>query len=248
MKIALPATYIASCMFFSYSLCAAPIAGRIKQDAAHETASMERVSVAIGVESFERQVEASGETDARLRGESLFASISLDVGSNASVYLGLNHSSVDSVTSDSDLNDHQGADWFAGLQVNLWNYIHKRPDMPRGQLSIAFLTEYANYSASKEGAEADWNNIVVGLPFSYHIFTPNDVSSSLSSTAFFVGPVFSRLDGDYTEGGIQTSFSESENVGLMGGLDVFLSPNFVLGGQVQLYDEYSYSFNARYHF
>ena len=230
------------------TLLAAPT-GRIKRDAVLNADSLERWSVGIGYENQTREITIAGDPTARLRANTLFASLSYDVLANASIYAGLNQATADHVGTVGSLGERDDIDWFAGFQLNLWEHMHESTDMFNGRFSLSASVEHANYTAaSASGTEAEWDVTVIALPIGFQSFTRDVISEHVDSALFFGGPVMSTIDGDITDGATTTPFDESSDLGVLFGVDVFLNENFVVGGQVQFYDDYSYNFSARYHF
>ena len=230
------------------TLFAAPM-GRIQRNALLDADSLERWSVAIGYENQTREITIDGDPTARLRADTLFASLSYDVLANASIYAGLNQSSADRLGTVGEMDEREDIDWFAGFQLNLWEYMNESPDMFNGRFSLSASIEYATYTAAgASGTEAEWDVTVIALPIGFQSFTGEMLSKTVDSALFFAGPVISVIDGDISDGTTSTAFDESNDLGILFGVDVFLNENFVVGGQGQFYDDYSYSFSARYHF
>lgn len=229
-------------------LHAAPIEGRVIQDAAISADSIDRITIGGGYESINREINLGSDPDAKLRANAFFGSISYDITANASLVLGLNQSTVDRLGSASTLDDRDDVDWFAAAQVNLWEHMLKAPTGEDARLSIGLMGGMANYMSVGNGQEATWENTVIALPFGYQLFSPGDVRSTVQSTKFFAGPILSMIDGDITTPAGKASFDESENNGVLFGVDVFATEHFVVGGQIEFMDDYSFSFNARYHF
>ena len=248
MKKFAPVALIAGFTLISASLSAAPVAGRSPQNAIHESKSLERVSVSLGYETYEREINISDVPDARLRGDALSASLVFDITSQASVYAGLNQATVSHIDTGPTLDQRDDVDWFVGLHINLWNFMQNKQSPVPGQLSLGCLVEIANYTATATAGEANWDNTILALPISYEIFSPVDHSSTIHSTRFFGGPVLSQIDGKLTSAGKTSTFQERENNGLLAGVDVLITPTFAVGGQMQFFNEFSYSFNARVHF
>ena len=64
-----------------------------------------------------------------------------------------------------------------------------------------------------------------------------------------VGPCISMIDGTYETTRDDVDFDEVEDIGAMGGADVYFARNMALGGQVQVYNEHlTWSASFRFHF
>jgi hypothetical protein len=71
-----------------------------------------------------------------------------------------------------------------------------------------------------------------------------DIKQYPYSLVLFGGPAISKIDGHAGS----TDFSEDNLLGVVGGVDLYLSHNLSLGGQLTYFDQTSLGISARYHF
>lgn len=137
--------------------------------------------------------------------------------------------------------------WSIGLNANLWHVNIDEPPLFAGRISIKPSLEYSQNNSTIDNKTVKWTDVTGALFLNYEktIDDPKYNLTEFYGYTVYAGPAFSVIDGKTGNG---SSFKESTNVGVIGGLDIFIRKNVSLGAQVQSFDEMSFSGNFRYHF
>ena len=126
---------------------------------------------------------------------------------------------------------------------------HERPTSPchaHGFETIQSTAEFAQFRSGSGNEEIKWSEGYADLTLNYEIFATRmkDLVQYPYSLVLFAGPAVSKVEGSAGP----TDFSEDRLVGLVGGVDLFISHNLSLGGQVLYFDASTFSASLRYHF
>jgi hypothetical protein len=133
--------------------------------------------------------------------------------------------------------------WSAGTRLNWWHTDITDPEFMEGRLSFQTVAEFAQY---RSGDDWRWNEVYADFTLNYELFSTKmtDIKQYPYSLVLFGGPAISKIDGHAGS----TDFSEDNLLGVVGGVDLYLSHNLSLGGQLTYFDQTSLGISARYHF
>ncbi|MCX6995952.1 MAG: hypothetical protein NTV49_02440 [Kiritimatiellaeota bacterium] len=136
--------------------------------------------------------------------------------------------------------------WSAGLKANWWHYDIADPDFLAGRLSFQSTAEFAQYRSGQGREELKWNEGYADLTLNFEVFSTKmtDTAQYPYSLVLYGGPAVSRIDGSAAG----ANFSEDRLLGVVGGVDLYISHNLSFGGQILHFDEYTLSASLRYHF
>ena len=229
------------------------LAGSAPVSMSHDTFLVQRelpwVSVGLGIELLEREIRVDGSSPGRVRANTLSGYLGVDLLHWFTVFGTLGRLEIDAI----DIPGAVGAldddrRWSFGISANVWHIDIEEPEIMTGRLSIGLIGEYTQYDASGTGEALDWTEQAIAVPVSYFLPAEQRKLSSVHGAAFFLGPIYSHIDGDYSAGGRRTNFDEEQEIGLLAGTDVFLARNLTVGGQIQYFEKVSANLSLRFHF
>jgi hypothetical protein len=149
--------------------------------------------------------------------------------------------------SESDEYFSQGRKWSLGIAPSIWHMRIPSPEFMAGDLSIAGQVEYESYRSSEGGVSVDWSDVSAALLFRYRITEDSPWSEKEAmSLRFHVGPVVSRIKGDVSNP--RESFTEDKSVGLLAGVELFITPQLSVAGAAEIFDEATLDGSLRFHF
>ena len=210
---------------------------------------MNRVSVGGQYEFIEREIAPAGRDTGRLRAKVYGGYLGFDLFHWLTAFgtLGvLEVSEVDVPGAFEDFDEDKR--WSAGAHANLWHYDITEPDFMTGRLSIGVVAERAEYSISGEGVSLEWTETVVAVPVGYELPADESLLSTVHGLLISAGPIFSEIDGDYSEPGRHIPFDAEQEMGMLLGADAFLAENLTVGGQLQIFNKTTFNVGVRYHF
>jgi len=228
-------------------------AGSVPVSMSHDTLLVQRklpwVSVGVGLEILERELRVDKTSTGRVRANTLSGYLGIDALHWLTVFGTMGRLEIDSI----DIPGAVGAldndrRWSFGVSANVWHINIEEPEVMTGRLSIGLIGEYTQYDASGTGESLDWTEQAIAIPVSYFVPAEQRKLSSVHGAAFFLGPIYSLIDGDYSTGGRRVDFDEEQEFGLLAGTDVFLARNVTVGAQIQYFEQVSANFSFRYHF
>lgn len=188
--------------------------------------------------SLSRAIEWEGGQEGEMEGDGWALFFGVDPVPWLTVYLaaGFTETSVTSVPAEST-----DPIWSFGMDMNLWQYDLTDPEFMEGRLSVR-----GGFAGSLgEMEEGDWTEWSGYLTANYEIFVKKvqSIDRVPYSLALCVGPAFSFLDG---EAGMD--FEGADTVGLVYGVDLFVSHTLSVGFHLQDVDSTNYRISARYRF
>lgn len=215
------------------------------------TDTLENWSVGINGEIIERGIKHDDDGHvSTLEAES----VSLFFGYDTEIWLTL----FATFGADRTKNIDSGADgdtnfkWSAGLLANLWKTKIIDPNFLAGNITLRGILEAAQYELDEKdaGISGEWTDLTAALTVNYEMFADKEetVNAVPFSLLLYVGAVASSIDGNAKVNGSPNGFKEDKLVGFIGGMDLYISHNLSLGGQVEYFDEPTYGINLIYHF
>lgn len=145
-----------------------------------------------------------------------------------------------------------GAGGLLGAKLNLWQ-IYEGPQKTSWRLTFSLAGQYAYRTTDDDGAgEIEWTEALVMLPVDYHLTFArsfrNFYMGEFHSLAVYAGPAFSRLDGTWTRGDVEREFEESQAVGAVGGVELWLLEYLSFGARADWFDGTTAQLTVRYRF
>lgn len=137
--------------------------------------------------------------------------------------------------------------WSIGINANLWQTEITKPPLFTGHISLRPAFEISRCNSQLDSSKTEWTDISAAIFICYAkvIDDPKYNPTEFYGYTIYVGPAFSMIDGTISG---RTDFTEEKNIGLIAGLDFFITGNLSIGGQIQSFDKLSFSGNFRYHF
>jgi hypothetical protein len=139
--------------------------------------------------------------------------------------------------------------WSGGLQANFWRTDIADPEFMAGTLMLKGVAEYTKYhfDGSDYGNKPEWSDTYFALPFSYELFVTKEeeLGQTPYSLTMSIGPAISLINGSSIDG---REYSEKNNIGVMGGADIYMAHNLSLGFHVQYFDHVAMGGDMIYHF
>jgi opacity protein-like surface antigen len=205
----------------------------------------DRVTVGVNYEEIERGIEFN-DVDHVLKAESLSLYLGYDILPWVTVFGsigGVELDSVDGVESDSKLKVS------VGVSAYVWEADILTPVYMAGRLSLKPTAELSHYESDTIEGDVDWIEAMVALPFGYERFdgypaSPKGIATSL---ALYVGPAISYIDGTLDTSLGDKGFEHDDLLGVIAGLDIFLSAGVSLGVEFSVFDETAGTVSLRFH-
>ena len=143
--------------------------------------------------------------------------------------------------------DDSGLMWKIGFKLNLWEHDVVDPTFLECRIRFRTSFAYSDYTIERDEIDLEWAEWFGTFTVSLEFFV-DDHGRNLSvypySILYYVGPVYSDLaDASDFPGSLvdrsndgADSIDERDDVGLLAGIDLYLSHNFCIGWQGRFYD------------
>jgi len=234
----------ALCLSGCLAASAATLGGLGVRDTLTETELLARLSVGVDYAQVRRDMslDQGGKLDLRARIYS--GQLGYDLLPWLTVF-GTVGGSEARAESEPDYHSNQFK-WSGGLKANWWRYNIEDPDFLEGRLSLQTSAEFAMYRSGSGDDEIKWHEEYVDLTLNYEVFATRmkDLAQYPYSLALYAGPVLSKINGSAGP----MDFTEDSLIGVVGGVDLYISHNLALGGQILYFDGSTLSASLRYHF
>ncbi|TAN38861.1 MAG: hypothetical protein EPN23_01020 [Verrucomicrobia bacterium] len=219
---------------------AATLGGAGMRDSLTEAESLGPVSAGVDYQMLKRKVSLDGGGTAQLQTKVYSAQLGVDLTPWCMVFGTFGRSEAGWDGGDYGTGK---AKWSAGTRLNWWHTDITDPEFMEGRLSFQTVAEFAQY---RSGDDWRWNEGYADLTLNYELFVEKmkDIKSYPYSLVLYGGPAVSKLSGHAGS----ADFSEDKLLGAVGGVDLYLSHNLSLGGQLTYFDQASFGISARYHF
>ena len=190
---------------------------------------LSRFSVGLYVLQSERDInwDDSGSTQT-LESDRIHAYLGYDIFNSMTIYAvgGASESKFGNNTK----SDSEGEYGF-GLRANLLSHFIREPTLVEDVIRINFGAQYLHASADTGSTSVDWNEISVSLTLGLVNHTEGNKNYTPESFSIYLGPIYSKLEGD--------DFEADDDVGLIAGLEVFLTDTIALDFEVQHFENTS---------
>lgn len=220
----------------------------ISRDALKVDTPSERLSVGVSYEEIERGVDIDGGyRDVLLKANAASLYIGYDIHPWFTFFGTVGGVELDDETG--DIESDAGLKISAGISTYLWQVDIVEPTFMEGRFSFRPTAEITRYTTDSNMGDATWIDAMVTFPLGYEFFDrfPTSTKGINTSLALYVGPALSYMSGsvDSFEGNVD--FDASEALGIVGGADVYLSPQVSLGVVFSIFDETTVSGSLRFH-
>jgi opacity protein-like surface antigen len=227
---------------------AANVSGAWSKETLLEQASLKRLSIGVNYEQIVRPVSMENvDNKPTLKARHTSGYLGIDL----TRWFTLFGTAGAIEAKEKEESDYENFDvaWGAGAYLNLWQYNVQDPNFLAGRLSFRLLGEFSQ-NRSSDKTEWKWNEIYSAFLVGYEIFTTSPAATQKYpySLLLYGGPALSFLDGHYKKNGVKNDFDEEQSIGIVGGVDLFISHNLSAGGYIQYYDDATFGASVRYHF
>jgi len=205
----------------------------------------DRVTVGVTFEDIKRDVEFD-DFDAVLDAEALSLYVGYDILPWVTIFGTVGGSEIDGepgIDTDSKLKVS------AGVSAYVWEADILAPIFMAGRLTLKPTAEISRYESDTDVGDTEWIEVMAALPFGYERFDryPESPKGIATSLALYAGPAISYIDGSVDTILGDEDFEHDELLGLIAGVDIFLSAGVSLGAEFSVFDETSVSASLRFH-
>ncbi len=220
----------------------------ISRDALNVGQPSERLTVGLSYQEIERGVDLDGGAeDLLLKANSASLYIGYDILPWLTVFGTVGGVELDDATE--GVETDAGLKISAGVSAYLWQVNILEPIFMAGRFSFKPTAEVTQYNTDSNVGDGSWIDAVVSLLLGYERFDqfPASTQGIDTSLAVYIGPALSYMSGtiDSLEG--DADFDASEDLGIVGGADIYLSPQVSLGVAFSVFDETTISGSLRFH-
>jgi opacity protein-like surface antigen len=219
------------------SLCAMPLGSSEPSDYLITGRDLSKLSVGIYAAQSSRQItlDRSGLTEV-MESDRVQAYLGYDFLDWLTVYAigGANESTIKGA----DAGD--SAELGLGFRVNLLNHFIREPVPAEDVIRMNMGVEYVQSSFDNGVASSDWDELTVALTVALVNNTEGNKYYSPESIALYAGPIYSAITGD--------NFETKDNVGVIAGLEFYLTDTITLDFQAKRFEEISVSGGVNFRF
>lgn len=227
------------------------------EDSLFTVENLDWLSLSVSIEDVERELIGSDIANQNMETRNAYLLVSGDILRWLTVNAGAGYSEISRMDED-DYFDAENL-WTLGIRANLLDHEIKSPSFMVSRLQIYATASYWDMTeADFDGGSIGYNEKRAALIFSAERFVVHpgsDHSIYPYSLVFFIGPVYSDLEFDGSGvvpvGTSTTSVSSldgEKELGLIGGLDLFISHNLSLGWEARVFSEMTHKVKLAYHF
>jgi len=206
----------------------------------------DRLTVGLTYEDIKLGVDFDNGPDAILDAASWDVYIGYDVLPWLTVFTTLGSSEID----DADEIDTSAKFKISGgANAYLWEGDVLEPNYMAGRFTLKATFELSRYDSESDVGDVSWIDATFAIPLGYEIF--DDYTESTkginTSVALYIGPAISYVNGTWESLNDDLDFEGKELLGLIGGVDLFLSPTLSMGVAFRHFDETSVAGSLRFH-
>lgn len=218
---------------------------------AYVSDDLSRWSVGFEYESIKRAIDPDGAGSESLLSGDAYA---LFLGYDANRFLTLfgTLGAARGKVTEWELRNDPGVKFSLGAAGKLWKHDIITPGFMQGRLAIRPSAEYSYYSSeqTESAGDLDWYTVAAAIPLSYTIFREISDLRQLYQTGLdiWAGPAFSYLAGSAERYNMKQDFSGTRELGLVAGIDIYITEQVSIGGHAEIYDEVSANASLRFNF
>ncbi len=127
-----------------------------------------------------------------------------------------------------------------GFRVNLLNHFIREPTPVEDAIRVNMGVEYVKSSFDNGFSSSDWREVTVALTLALVNHTAGNKYYTPESIAVYAGPLYSAITGD--------DFETEDNMGLIAGLEVYITDTITLDLQVKHFEETSVGGGVNFRF
>jgi hypothetical protein len=199
---------------------------------------LSKLSIGLYAIQSERDIswDDSGITET-LKSDRVLGYLGYDILNTVTIYaLGGASESKFGNNTESDAEGEYGV----GLRANLLSHFIREPTPMEDVVRVNLGAQYLHSSADTGSTSVDWNEISVALTLALVNHTDGNKFFTPESYSIYVGPIYSKLDGD--------DFEADDDVGVIGGTEVFLTDTIILDIEVQHFENTSVAVGINFRF
>lgn len=212
------------------------------------------LSVGVAWEKGERSMIGNRFGAQILETRDIFATVSLDLFPWLTVVGGWGESEIKPAPTLSYLDSNPM--WLAGLRFNILEHAVTEPRFLANMLRLQGLVMMTEHEGEFIGDNVEWTETRCALTARAEVFPVQwavDREQVPFSTEFFVGPVYSTVDGDFLPTdddplNANADFEEDDNVGVIYGVDVNIAGHFSAGYEGRQFNNGTHILNVVFHF
>lgn len=206
----------------------------------------EKLTVGALYEDIKMGIDLDNGPDAVLNAKSAGIYIGYDLIPGVTLFTTLGASEIDS-EGDSDTSGKFKIS--GGVNAYLLEADVLEPEYMSGRFTIKANFEVSHYDSGGDVGDVSWTDATLAVPFGYEIFDnyPESPKGINTSIALYVGPALSYVSGTWDSDVGDMDFERTEILGVIGGVDFFLSPTVSLGAEFSYFDETTVGGSIRFH-
>ena len=221
------------------SLCAMPLGSSEPSDYLIKGQDLSRLTMGVYVAQSDRQIswDDSGITQV-IESDRVQAYLGYDVLDWLTCYAigGANESKIEGIQGGGNSETELGL----GFRVNLLNHFIREPTAIEDVIRMNMGVEYVRSSFDNGFASSDWSELSVALTMAIVNAIEGNKYFWPESIAIYAGPIYSAINGD--------EFETDDDVGLIAGLEFFLTDTCTLDFQVKYFEETSIAGGVNFRF
>jgi opacity protein-like surface antigen len=219
-------------------LCAMPLGSNEPSDYLIKGQDLSKLTMGIYAGQHKRQItwDDSGFTEV-MESDRVQAYLGYDVLDWLTVYAigGANESNTEG-TEGGDSESELGL----GFRVNVLNHFIREPVPAEDIIRMNMGVEYVRSSFDNGFASSDWGEFSVALTVALVNTIDGNKYFWPESIAIYAGPIYSAINGD--------EFEADDTVGVIGGLELYLTDTITLDLQVKYFNETSVAGGVNFRF
>jgi hypothetical protein len=211
------------------------------------------LSIGLGWEKGKRSLDGDLYDKQIMESRDLFATLTIDVFPWLTIVGGGGETEVKPAPQMAYLD--QKPMWLGGIRFNLLEHEILKPAFLESVFRMQAQGTMTGHDGTYQGEDVEWTETRVALLGRMEVFPEQwtiDREEEPFSADFFVGSVFSEIDGDYLPTGdgsiANADFTETDDVGLLLGVDVNIAPQFSVGYEARIFENGTHNVNAAFHF
>jgi opacity protein-like surface antigen len=220
------------------SLCAMPLGSSEPSDYLITGQDLSRLTMGVYAVQSERQITWDDSSITRvMESDRVQAYLGYDILDWLTFYAigGANESNTEG-TEGGDSESELGL----GFRVNVLNHFIREPVPAEDTIRINMGVEYVRSSFDNGYASSDWDELTGALTVALVNHTDGNKYYWPESIAIYAGPIYAAINGD--------EFETDDSLGVIGGLELYLTDTITLDLQVKYFKETSVAGGVNFRF